>query len=164
MTSKSKNKGNAFENHLAKTLNVAFHTEEFARVPLSGAFMGRSNAVKRKGIAQEAQNTLRGDLITPHDFPFVIECKSYKDNPLFHKIMEGKDVHVDKWIAEVEYDAAQTDKDPLLFFKVSRKGTFVVIPFEKIPSGTLNSYMMYQSYAIITLDQFIQISGAIYEY
>lgn len=162
MPSKSKTKGNAFENHLAKSLNEMYNTEEFARVPLSGAFMGRSNAAKRKGIAQEAQNTLRGDLITPHDFPFVIECKSYNDNPLFHKIMEGKDVHLDKWIAEVEFDAAQADKDPLLFFKVSRKGTFAVIPFNKFPNGTLKSCMIYQTYVIISFDQFQQIAGNLY--
>lgn len=163
MPSKSKSKGNMFENQIAKMLNNVYDTEQFARAPLSGAYMGKSNAQKRSGIAHAAQDTLRGDIITPDDFPFVIECKNYNDAPLYHKVMEGCDRHLDKWIAEVEFDAAQANKQPMLFFKTTRKGSFVCLPFHCCTGSKLKAMMIYNSYVITSLDLFQTFSKHLYK-
>lgn len=157
---KSKRKGSAFENEIAKFLNRVHDTEEFARTPGSGAWMGRSNAFKRSGVAAAAQETLRGDLITPSSFPFIIECKSYSDAPLYHGIIKGPDKHLDKWLKEVEFDAEQANCLPMLWFKTVRKGTFVAFPkstlvdYFKNISDAFEYCLTYRNYVIIHQDTY----------
>lgn len=157
---KSKRKGSAFENEIAKFLNGIHSTEEFARTPGSGAWMGRSNSFKRSGVAAAAQETLRGDLITPSSFPFIIECKSYADSPSYNGIIKGPDKHLDKWLLEVEFDADQANCIPMLWFKTSRKGTFVAFPksslvdyFSNI-SDAFEYVLHYRNYVIIHQDTY----------
>jgi len=157
MASKSKTKGSAFENVIAKMLNTVYNTKEFSRCPLSGAWMGRSNAAKRSGVNAAAQETLRGDLITPDSFPFVIECKSYHDSPSYNGIIQGADRMLDKWLKEVEFDATQANKMPMLWFKTTRKGTFVAFPKLSITgdfSEVFDYVLLYRNYIIISQQSF----------
>ena len=64
----SRRKGNNFENKICKTLNERFKTEEFCRTPGSGAFATTHKLPEYLQIA--------GDLITPSNFRFLIECKN----------------------------------------------------------------------------------------
>ncbi len=66
----SRAKGAAFENKVAKILNNRFNTSEFSRTPGSGAF-----ATTHK-LPDHLK--LHGDLITPKNFKFIIECKKGK--------------------------------------------------------------------------------------
>ena len=79
MPSKSKTKGNKFENDTVKLLNEIYNTEEFSRTPNSGAMMGRSNWGKNQGLAENVKRTLGADIIVPDDFKFAVECKHYKE-------------------------------------------------------------------------------------
>jgi hypothetical protein len=156
MPSASKRKGSSFENDIAKFLNKTFATEQFARTPGSGAWMGRSNSAKRSGVAQEAQITLRGDLITPSNFPFMIECKNYNDSPVYHTIIKGPDSKLDGWLKEVEFDASQAKLLPMLWFKTTRKGVFVAVP-RKTVEQYLDLYeycCVYRDYVIISQESF----------
>lgn len=153
MASPSKRKGSAFENEIAKFLNEAHNTTEFARVPLSGAFMGRNNADKRKGIEQSAQSTLRGDIITPRDFPYVIECKCRDAQPLLNKVLDGNDISLNQWIEECKFDADHENKLPMVVFKVPRKGTYFVIP----SIDTEQPHMRYNHYIIFSKDYYQSI-------
>ena len=159
----SKIKGSSFELVIAKYLNTLFKVSSFARTPGSGALVGKSNAAKRSGLTQSAQDTLRGDLITPAFFPYIVECKSYgTTTPIFHKILEGSDVHVDKWLAEVEFDCEQDGiKQPMLWFKSSRKGIFVAIPRTHIPIDSLQTMMLYRQYVIMSQDVFSELANTI---
>ncbi len=153
----SKRKGSAFENVIAKFLNNVHETEEFARTPGSGAWMGRSNAFKRAGVNAAAQDTLRGDLITPDSFPYVIECKSYSDSPSYNGIIKGADKMLDKWLKEVEFDATHAEKCAMLWFKTSRKGTFVALPINSMYQDftELFDYVLkYRNYIIISQDAY----------
>lgn len=131
MTSKAKTKGNNFERDIAALLNDLFSTEEFHRAPTSGAFFGRSNAFKKAGASAHAKETLTGDLTTPSDFPYTIECKCYdvKTAPNVFNILGGlTDSMMDKWLDQVTDDATFKGKQPLLFFKITpKKGTYFVL-------------------------------------
>jgi hypothetical protein len=157
---KSKRKGSAFENEIAKFLNGIHDTEEFARTPGSGAWMGRSNSFKRSGVAAAAQETLRGDLITPSSFPFIIECKSYADAPSYNGIIKGPDKLLDKWLSEVEFDAEQAGCLPMLWFKTSRKGTFVALPKASLVAhfpdlvNTFEYALCYRNYMIVSQENY----------
>ena len=63
----SKAKGGAFERQIAKLLNEQFKTKEFNRTPGSGAFATTHDLPEHITVA--------GDLITPLNFKFCIECK-----------------------------------------------------------------------------------------
>lgn len=154
MTSKSKTKGSAFENDMSKVLNSTYNTEEFARCPMSGAWMGRSNSAKKSGVAKEAQDTLRGDLITPNDFPYIIECKNYADSPAYHKIIQGPDAKLDGWLKEVEFDAEQAGLEPMLWFKTTRKGAFVAVKSNILEGVEFEYVLKYRNYTIVSLETF----------
>ena len=160
MASKSKTKGSAFENDMSKLLNATYGTEQFARTPGSGAWMGRSNSAKKSGVAQEAQDTLRGDLITPKDFPYIIECKNYADSPAYHKIIQGPDAKLDGWLKEVEFDATEAELEPMLWFKTTRKGAYVAVK-SKLLVGVDFEYMLkYRDYTVVSLETFKSHSTA----
>lgn len=128
MPSKSKTKGNKFENDIVKTFNAIHETEEFRRTPNSGAMMGRSNASKFAGLSEDVKRTLSSDIITPDWYPFAIECKHYGDKPNYSTIIKGNDSTLDHWLGEALFDAQQQDLWPMLCFKTDRKGAHVVIP------------------------------------
>lgn len=164
MTSKNKAKGNGFENETAKFFNTIFNTTEFARTPGSGAWMGRSHAQKRIGVAEAAKDTLRGDLITPPNFPFIVECKINTNNPSYNNIIGTNDAKLDGWISEVEYDAEQSgSKFPLLVFKTPRKGTYIAIPSNYLSIKGINLddhlsfYLKYDKYFIVSKENFEKI-------
>jgi len=152
MTSKAKLKGNSFERDIASVLNTLFDTQEFSRAPTSGAFFGKSNAFKKAGASEHAKLTLAGDLTTPADFRFTIECKNYAatGGPNVYGVLEGRtDSTLDKWLGQVSDDGRFKNKIPCLFFKLTpRKGTYFCIPLDPnleqlLP--TLQSYTKYQS-------------------
>jgi hypothetical protein len=133
MTSKSKTKGNNFERSVAKMLNEMYSTEEFSRAPTSGAFFGKSNAIKKSGASEHAKLTLAGDLTTPASFPFTIECKNYAatGGPNPYALLRGdSDSTLDGWLKQVSDDGAFKGRKPCLFINITpRKGTFFCIPF-----------------------------------
>lgn len=129
MTAPSKIKGSAFERECASVLNKLFSTTHFARAPGSGAMFGKSNATRASTSAQHNIDALCGDISTPIDFPYSIECKSYgaATGPNFYNVVSGSDRVLDKWINQAELDAKTKNKLPLLLIKITRKGTFFVI-------------------------------------
>lgn len=159
MTSKSKAKGNRFEYEIRDLLNKIYDSKEFARTPGSGAIMGRGNFAKRQGLAEDVQNTLGSDLICPSWFPFSIEAKNYADSPVYHAIIGGRDLKLDHWLGEACFDAKNFGKIPLLFFKTTRKGSFVALPaillqltLDKMPPR----YLAYDEFVVMSVDLFVE--------
>lgn len=149
MTSRAKLKGNSFERDVATMLNTLLETQEFSRAPTSGAFFGKSNAFKKAGASDHAKLTLAGDLTTPADFRYTIECKNYAHTggPNAYAVMEGRsDGTLDKWLAQVSDDGRFKNKIPCLFFKLTpKKGSYFCIPFDPNIASGLNAYTKYQS-------------------
>ena len=127
MPSKSKTKGNKFENDIVKAFNELHETEEFRRTPNSGAMMGRSNAAKFSGLSESVQRTLSSDIITPEWYPFAIECKHYGDKPNYAAIIKEHDTTLDHWIGEAMFDAINQNLHMMLCFKTDRKGAHVLL-------------------------------------
>ena len=72
----SRAKGSTFERQIAKMFNEKFNTKEFSRTPGSGAFATTHSLPDHLKIY--------GDLITPQNFKFCIECKKgYNDINLY---------------------------------------------------------------------------------
>ena len=156
MPSRSKTKGNKFENDTVKVLNEAYDTEEFSRTPNSGAMMGRSNWGKNQGLAENVKRTLGADIIVPDDFKFAVECKHYKDDPNYAQIIKGPDSMLSHWLGECVYDAINLDLNPLLFFKTNRKGTHFALPQYFHESCLIGDYfLLYGPFVISGMDTFL---------
>lgn len=143
-------KGDAFERSIAKFFNQLFGVAQFGKSPSSGARMGKSNFAKNNGLAESAIHTMICDIITPDSFPFVIECKSYADAPQYHTLIKDSERNIDNWLKEVEFDANNVGKIPMLAFKTNNKGTHFVIPFDFLSDTTsIPYYAKYRNYIII---------------
>lgn len=100
-----KRKGNTYERDIAKVLSKAFGVH-FNRVPTSGALY-TTGRLKQ----------LVGDVITEElDFPFSIECKSYKDWHI-EDLMFNKKSNLHKFIAQCEKESVAKNGFFMLFVK-----------------------------------------------
>lgn len=113
----SKAKGNNFERQVAKRLSKLLG-KEFTRVPCSG------------GLRWNNQEGIFGDIVTPEEFPFIIECKN-RENWSFDQLMKKECKEFDKWCEQVVndctryYELFKVEKEPLIIFTKNRLPIFV---------------------------------------
>ncbi len=113
----SKAKGGAFERQIAKMLNEQFETKEFNRTPGSGAFATTHELPEHITVA--------GDLITPLNFKFCIECKKgYNDQTIFSLLDYNSKIW--QFIEQCEKDAKKMNKVPMIIYKQDRKDILVI--------------------------------------
>ncbi len=113
----SKAKGGAFERQIAKMLNEQFETKEFSRTPGSGAFATTHELPEHITVA--------GDLITPLNFKFCIECKKgYNDQTIYSLLDYNSKIW--QFIEQCEKDAKKMNKVPMIIYKQDRKDILVI--------------------------------------
>jgi Holliday junction resolvase len=128
----SRAKGSTFERQIAAQLNDRFNTKEFSRTPGSGAFASTHSLPDHLKI--------HGDLITPQNFRFCIECKKgYNKENLYSLYNYSSDFW--KFIAQCEKDSDLCKKEPMVIFKQDRQKTLVIV----------RSYIMYSSSKFIEI-------------
>lgn len=114
----SRTKGSTFERDIAKILNKRFSTTEFCRTPGSGAFATTHSL--------PAHLQVHGDLITPQNFKYCIECKKgYNKENLYSLFNYSSDFW--KFIDQCEKDANKSGKFPLIIFKQDRQKTIAIV-------------------------------------
>lgn len=113
----SKQKGNNFERKVAKILTEKLGME-FNRTPSSG------------GLRWASDNNVYGDIVTPDDFPFIIECKN-RENWSFDQLMKGECKEFDSWAEQVEGDCDRFQNNtleyayPLIIFTKNRMPIYI---------------------------------------
>lgn len=141
----SRRKGNAFEREIAKLLNTRFDTTDFCRSPGSGAFATTHELPQYMKV--------HGDLITPENFKFILECKSGYD-VTFDDIFKPKsDLY--KFIEQAKRDAAKADKGWMVIYKKTRHKPFVITDkkFKISTTVTINGKLyVYRLSDILSLD------------
>jgi Holliday junction resolvase len=115
----SRAKGSTFERKIASTLNDRFNTTEFSRSPGSGAFATTHTLPEHLKIY--------GDLITPTNFKYCIECKKGYNNQNLYSLYNYSS---DFWgfINQCEKDSSKCDKIPMIIFKQDRQPTLAIVP------------------------------------
>lgn len=153
-----KAKGHGFESQVAKLFSKWWGIENsFVRSPGSGAWG------KLARPANQA-STMAGDLITPEEFPFTIECKKCQTID-FHFLLinpEGCDVAV--WLKKlVEEDCKISGKKPMLIFSKNHWKMYCVvqcIDFDKIanlfPEKGTPIHLIWKGYASFLLEDFLK--------
>ena len=135
----SRAKGANFERKVAKILTEKLGVE-FKRTPQSGAFSTNNNYVE-----------LAGDLYcADKDFPYVIECKKYKEYQL-EDLLTGSSVGIYKWILQLEKE--KKGKLGLLIFQKDYGKIFAAIEGIYPRHNT----MIWKNYTIGLLDIIIEI-------
>ena len=135
----SKAKGNRYENQVAKRLNKMFETDEFQRTPGSGAFATTHKLPEHLQVA--------GDLITPINFRFIIECKhGYSVD--FHDSFKAKSTIISFIIQAEKEVKSKPNKDFLILYKKDYKDEIVIVnkSYNITPELCLNGkYFIYLS-------------------
>ena len=151
----SKAKGGAFERQMANMLNEQFQTKDFNRTPGSGAFATTHQLPEHITVA--------GDLITPLNFKFCIECKKGYNNQTIYSLLDYNS-KIWEFIEQSEKDAKKLKKVPMIIYKQDRKDTLVItyknMFTTMIPSITIfkdnketltsNTYSIYKLKDILT--------------
>jgi len=113
----SKAKGGAFERQMANMLNEQFQTKDFNRTPGSGAFATTHQLPEHITVA--------GDLITPLNFKFCIECKKGYNNQTIYSLLDYNS-KIWEFIEQSEKDAKKLKKVPMIIYKQDRKDILVI--------------------------------------
>jgi hypothetical protein len=108
----SRAKGNRFENKIAKILNERFNTDEFCRTPGSGAFATTHKLPEYLKVY--------GDLITPENFKYIIECKKGYNDEQVSDLFNPKST-ICKMIAQAHRDSQKSSRKFLLIIGQNRQ-------------------------------------------
>ena len=119
----SRAKGSTFERSIAKMFNDRFKTAEFSRTPGSGAFATTHSLPDYLKIY--------GDLITPMNFKYCLECKvGYNNQNLYSLYNYSSDFW--KFVDQCEKDSEKCQKIPMVIFKQDRQKILAIVPYNII--------------------------------
>jgi Holliday junction resolvase len=130
----SRAKGSTFERQIAKLFNDRFNTTEFSRSPGSGAF----------ATTHDLPDYLKiyGDLITPQNFNYCIECKKgYNKENLYSLYNYSSDLW--GFLDQCLKDSEKCDKIPMVIFKQDRQPTLAIVP-SHVQTNKLQQYIEIQ--------------------
>lgn len=151
-----KNKGNQFERKISNIFSKRFEERtgkenSFRRNSDSGSFFGNTNQKRIK--THDLDHANFGDILTPKDFKFSIECKNYKTAPSLKSIISNKISEWDKWIKQAEQDAFNSNKEFMLIIKYNGVEELVLLKRElKNPIFKYNEYNVELLTSILNLE------------
>jgi hypothetical protein len=149
-------KGYGFENQIAKLFSTWWGIEKsFVRSPGSGAWGKLSKFVG---------NCPAGDLVTPDEFPFTIECKKCEDIQLHHILINSEGCSIACWLKKLEEeDCKISGKRPMLIFSKNNWKAYVVVrcnAFDKLanlfPKKGDPIHFIWKGYAVFLLDDLLK--------
>jgi len=120
-----KAKGSAFELAIARILTEAYYSQgdgEFRRVPASGGWDKRT----APGDLIPFKYT-NGGMVIDKSFPFVVECKNWRDVKHFFSGLYSKESQLFDWMEQAVADAQFVGKMPLVIFKLYRQENVVIL-------------------------------------
>lgn len=118
----SKKKGASFERKIANLLNERFNTKEFCRTPGSGAF-GTTHQLPQHLI-------VHGDLITPQNFRYTIECKNGYNLEIADLLSSKNELN--KFIEQAKVSAVKSSRKWMVIYKKNHSKELVIVE-SKIP-------------------------------
>lgn len=126
----SRTKGSTFERSIAKLFNERFDTNEFSRTPGSGAFATTHSLPDHLKIY--------GDLITPQNFKYCIECKKGYNQINMYSLLDYSS-KLWEFIDQCQKDAFKCGKQPMVIFKQDRQRTVAIVPSNNVDIKYYNS-------------------------
>lgn len=160
---RSKQKGNGFENVLAKKLTAALPPLKFVRTQGSGARVGGKNfETMGQMFGEDALKLFVGDVVpaneksTGVEFLFSIEAKFYKTPDSFAALAAGT-ANLFGWMQEAITDAAKINRIPMLIFKWNNTAIYAAcLSEDKIPGHKVRIVNTKSSIDIFLLDDLLK--------
>ena len=144
----SRAKGSTFERQIAKMLNEKFDTKEFSRTPGSGAFATTHNLPDHL--------KMYGDLITPQDFRFCIECKKGYNQINLYSLLDYSS-KLWEFVDQCQKDSDKCGREPLVIFKQDRQRALAIVDYNIIvDSNNIVLEKDKKKYRIYYLDDIIK--------
>jgi Holliday junction resolvase len=151
----SRSKGNTFERKICALLNNKFNTTEFCRSPGSGAFATTHSLPDYLKVY--------GDLITPKNFKFIIECKKGYNKININSILNNSS-ELWEFIKQSERDSKVSGKPALIVYQQDRQPALIIYKkelFYSLPNtitfeDTINK-VSYTKYNINLLEDILNI-------
>tara|TARA_Y100000310_G_scaffold119773_1_gene118493 strand:- start:2183 stop:2695 length:513 start_codon:yes stop_codon:yes gene_type:complete len=131
----SRRKGNTFATKICKMFNERFNTKEFCKTPGSGAFATIHSLPKHLQIY--------GDIITIEKFKYTIECKKGYNKESINSIFNYSSEFW-KFITQIERDAEESGRQPLLIFQQDRQPILAVCREDSFPH--VEPYVKFEKY------------------
>lgn len=144
----SRTKGNAFERKVCKILNDQFQTTDFNRSPGSGAF---ANTHKLPDYLK-----VYGDLITPNNFKFIIECKKGYNKESIGSLFNPKS-EINNFIQQAKRDASKIQKNWMVLFQQDRERIIAIL--ESDLSLSCENMISYKNLVLIPFDDLVKITS-----
>lgn len=143
----SHKKGGDFARKVCKMLNDRFETDEFNKTPGSGAYATTHKLPDHLKVF--------GDIITPKDFRFCIECKKGYNKEGLNSFFNEKSLLWD-FIFQAERDSRNADKETMLLLQQDRKPILALLNIGcGIPYTELKNYLTFSNYVLIPLAELL---------
>ena len=158
----SKSKGNTFERKIANLFSERFKSitgkdQSFRRNIDSGSFFGGSN--QKRTITHDLDKAIFGDIVSPNNFVFNIECKHYASAPSLASIFKQSCKEWDKWIDQSLQDGLSANKQPIIIVKYNKIDELIILA--QLPKD-LKFIIKYKNYYISTLIDFLLLDNSVF--
>ena len=142
-------KGKRGERGLAEIFTKRFG-ETFSRT------IGSGNRWSQVNLSETAQNIFSGDLVTPDNFMFVLECKSGYNKITLDGVFEGGNSDIDDFLDQVTKDSKRTKKKPMLLWKRDRKPWLAFLKTEDL-IGEYEYSLKYRAWTAVPLKKVLEL-------
>tara|TARA_Y100000034_G_C6887027_1_gene407396 strand:+ start:612 stop:1127 length:516 start_codon:yes stop_codon:yes gene_type:complete len=140
----SRRKGNTFTRKICKIFNERFNTKEFCTTPGSGAFATTHTLPDYLKIY--------GDIITPINFKYCIECKKGYNKENLNSILNYSSEFW-KFVKQSSRDAEKSKKFPLLIIQQDRKPVLAIL--KRIHAPALDSSCDFGEYRMCLFEDLL---------
>lgn len=143
----SRSKGSAFERKICNLFNSTFETKEFCRTPGSGAFATTHSLPEHLKI--------HGDLITPENFKYIIECKKGYNKENLSSLFSSNSKLIE-FINQAKKDSIRANKPFMLIWQQDRSDILCILDKHIFPSYLDFKSLIYKDYIIVRLKDLLK--------
>lgn len=154
---KSGDKGKRGERNLIEELETRFPGKPFSRT------LGSGNRWSQARLTETAKKVFTGDIVTPEEFLFALECKhGYNDIDLekaIKRTASGKgNKLLDTFLEQAEKDGQRVDKMPMMCWKKDYQPWLAFLKSDNTPKDLkeLPEVLVYRDWVIIPLLKVLQ--------
>jgi hypothetical protein len=146
-------KGKRGERGLIEELEERFPGKPFSRT------LGSGNRWSQARLTETAKKVFTGDIVTPEDFLFALECKhGYNHISLeraVKRVAEGKrgNKQLDEFLEQAEKDGERVHKQPMMCWKKDYKPWIAFLKTDHLPPELrdLPERVVYHEWSILPL-------------
>ena len=151
----SRAKGQSFERKICKFLNSRFETKEFCRTPGSGAFATTH--------ALPEYLKIHGDLVTPKNFRFIVECKKGYNKENLSSLLNDRSAFY-TFIKQCEKDSQRAGGPSIIIWQQDRNEILAILNNQLVDDITLYSnkeykYLVFNKYIIYKFKDLLDLDN-----